>query len=176
MKQFCDDIGIEFASTPFSKKEVDFLVDVLKVKFIKVASMDLNNYPFLEYMPKKGLPIVLSTGLSEMSEIDEAIRTIEKTGNRQIVLLHCVSIYPPDDNEVNLNNIDMLRATYEYLVGFSDHTIGTSIPLAAVAKGACMIEKHFTLDKEMFGWNYKVSATLEEIKEYYQNQKELSVL
>jgi sialic acid synthase SpsE len=164
MREFCDEIGIDCASTPFSEREVDFLVDVLKAPFIKVASMDLSNYPFLQALARKNVPVVLSTGLSTLAEIDKAVATIEGAGNRRIVLLHCVSVYPPRDEAVNLNNIDMLRDNYPaYPVGFSDHTIGIDIPLAAVAKGACVIEKHFTLDKSMFGWDHKVSATRDEM-------------
>jgi N-acetylneuraminate synthase len=164
MKKFADRIGIDCISTPFSKKEADLLVDKLKVSYIKVASMDLNNYPFLEYIAKKGLPMLLSTGMGTREEIGRAVETIEKAGNDRIVLLHCVSLYPPQDIQVNLNNIDTLRAKYPYPIGFSDHTIGFSIPLAAVAKGACVIEKHFTLDKSMFGWDHKASADFEEMK------------
>jgi sialic acid synthase SpsE len=164
MKQFSDEIGIDCISTPFSKKEVDFLIEKLNTPFIKIASMDLNNYPFLEYIAKKGLPIVLSTGLSELHEIDNAIRTIEKTSNTQIVLLHCISNYPPKDEEVNLKNIQTLQSMYPYPIGFSDHTLGFSIALAAVSMGACIIEKHFTLDKSMFGWDHKISADTEELK------------
>lgn len=164
MKEYADNIGIDFASTPFSLREVDFLVDKLKANFVKIASMDLNNYGFIEYIAKKNKPIVLSTGLSTLSEIDKAVRTIESTGNSNLVLLHCVSLYPPDDCQVNLNNMDTLRKIYPYPVGFSDHTLGYSIPLAAVAKGACVIEKHFTLDKDMFGWDHKVSADFQEMK------------
>lgn len=164
MKRFADSIGIDCISTPFSGKEVDFLAYKLRVSFIKVASMDLNNYPFLAYIAKRGLPVVLSTGLSSLSEIDNAIRTIENAGNNRIVILHCVSLYPPKDREVNLNNIDTLRKLYPYPIGFSDHTLGTSIPLAAVAKGVCIIEKHFTLDKNYFGWDHKISATPDEMK------------
>jgi len=153
MKKFADQQGIDCTSTPFSKHEADFLVDVLDAPFIKVASMDLNNYPFLEYLAKKSKPIVLSTGLSELYEIDQAIRTIEEAGNIQISVLHCVSIYPPKDEQVNLNNIETLQKLYpNYPIGFSDHTLGIAIPLASVAKGACIIEKHFTLDKNMPGW------------------------
>ena len=166
MKKFADEIGIDCTSTPFSKQEVDFLIDSLKSPFIKVASMDLNNYPFLNYIASKGKPIILSTGLSELHEIDRAVRTIEEAGNNQIVILHCVSTYPPDDRDVNLNNIQTLQRVYpDYPVGFSDHTIGTAIPLAAVALGACVIEKHFTLDKNMPGWDHRVSATSEELKQ-----------
>ena len=164
MKKFCEEVGIDFASTPFSKKEVDFLVDVLDAPFIKVASMDLNNYPFLGYLAKKNRPIILSTGLSELYEIDKAIRTIEDAGNKDIIILHCVSIYPPKDEEVNLNNIKTLQQIYPYPVGFSDHTLGYEIPLASVAFGACVIEKHFTLDKNLEGWDHKVSATPDELE------------
>lgn len=163
-RDYCREIGIDFASTPFSPREVDFLVDEIKVDFIKVASMDLNNYPFLEYMAIKKIPIILSTGLSTLGEIDYAVETIEKHGNRQIILLHCVSNYPPLNQNINLNNIDMLRANYpDYPVGFSDHTLGITIPLAAVAKGACVIEKHVTLDKKMAGWDHKISADFDEM-------------
>jgi N-acetylneuraminate synthase len=175
MKKFADELGIDCTSTPFSKKEADFLVNKLESPFIKVASMDLNNYPFLEYLAKKGKPIVISTGLSELYEIDKAVKTIENAGNNQIVILHCVATYPPEDKDVNLNNIKTLMATYPgYPVGFSDHTLGTAIPLAAVALGACLIEKHFTLDKNMEGWDHKVSATKGEMKEIVDNAKRVS--
>lgn len=173
--EYCKKVGIDFSSSPFSKQEVDFLIDVLDVPFIKVASMDLNNYPFLDYIARKAKPIILSTGLSSLSEIDQAIEVIEKAVNKNIILLHCVSIYPPNDEDVNLNNIDMLRDNYpDYPVGFSDHSIGTAIPLAAVAKGACVIEKHFTLDKNMFGWDHKVSATADEMKLTVDNSKRIT--
>lgn len=161
---FCKELEIDFSSTPFSKEEADFLVDVLDAPFIKVASMDLNNYPFLEYLAKKQKPMIISTGLSELYEIDKAVRTIEEQGNTDITILHCVSTYPPRDADVNLKNILTLKSMYPtYCVGFSDHTIGVEIPLAAIALGAEVIEKHFTLDKEMEGWDHKVSATPEEL-------------
>jgi len=164
MKAYADSLGIDCSSTPFSKKEVDFQVEVMKAPFIKIASMDLNNYPFLDYIARKGKPIIISTGLSELYEIDKAIRTIERAGNKQIVILHCVSIYPPKDEQVNLNNIDTLRSLYpDYPIGFSDHTLGTTVPVASTMKGVCVIEKHFTLDKNMEGWDHKVSATPNEM-------------
>lgn len=165
MKRVADEVGIDCTSTPFSPREVDFLVEEMRAPFIKIASMDLNNYPFLDYVARKGKPMVVSTGLSELYEIDRAIRTIERAGNRQIVILHCVSIYPPQDRQVNLNNIDTLRSLYpDYPIGFSDHTLGITIPIASVAKGVCLIEKHFTLDKQMPGWDHKVSANPEEMR------------
>lgn len=174
MKELSDQIGIDCTSTPFSKKEVDFLVNKLKTPFIKVASMDLNNYPFLEYIAQQNLPIVISTGLSSLDEIDRAIQTIENSGNTQICILHCVSIYPPNDNQVNLRNIQTLQQLYPYPIGFSDHTIGTAIPLASVSLGASLIEKHFTLDKEMPGWDHKVSADFQELKEICSQSKRIN--
>jgi len=175
MKSFADELGIDCTSTPFNKKEADFLVERMQTPFIKVASMDLNNYPFLEYLAKKNKPMIISTGLSELYEIDKAVKTIENAGNRQIVILHCVATYPPEDKDVNLNIIKTLMQNYpEYPIGFSDHTLGTSIPLASVALGACLIEKHFTLDKNMEGWDHKVSATKDEMQEIVENSKRIS--
>ncbi len=172
-KGYCDDLGVAFLSTPFSNDQVDFLVDELGVDFIKIASMDLNNYPFLDYVARKGKTVILSTGLSTIAEVDEAIRVIEQAGNSQIIILHCVALYPPQDEEVNLKNIQFFQNTYPYPVGFSDHTLGTTIPLAAVALGACVIEKHFTLDKSLPGPDHAVSATPEEMKSLVDQSKRI---
>jgi len=170
MKKFADEVGVDCTSTPFSKKEADFLVEKLETPFIKVASMDLNNYPFLDYLARKNKPMVISTGLSELYEIDKAVKVIEDAGNKNIVILHCVSTYPPVDTDVNLNNIKTLMNIYpDYPIGFSDHTLGTAIPLASVALGVSLIEKHFTLDKDMEGWDHKVSATKEEMSEIVES-------
>lgn len=173
LKKYCDEKGIDFGCTPFSKEEVDFLIDELKLPFIKIASMDLNNLPFLEYLASKQVPLILATGLSQMSEIDEAIRTIEKF-HSNIILLHCVSNYPPLDEHVNLRNITMLQDYFKpYSVGFSDHTIGVEIPLASISLGAAVIEKHFTLDKDMFGWDHKVSANYNDLVQIVQGSKRI---
>ena len=175
MKAFSDQIGIDCTSTPFSRKEADFLVDKMDTPFIKVASMDLSNYPFLEYLASKGKPMIISTGLSELHEIDRAVKVIEKAGNTDIAILHCVATYPPVDTDVHLNNIKTLMAAYpDYCIGFSDHTIGIDIPLAAVALGACVIEKHFTLDKDMDGWDHKISATKDEMQAIVVGSKRIS--
>lgn len=158
LKEYCDEIGIEFNSTPFSKQEVDLLVDELKVSFVKVASMDLNNIPFLKYIAQKKIPVVISTGLCGLSDVSDAVSCLKENGCPEVILLHCVSIYPPDDDQVNLNNIDMLRQTFGCKVGYSDHTLGVVAPLMSLAKGVCIIEKHFTLDKDMVGWDHKISA------------------
>lgn len=164
LKAYCDEIGIDFISTPFSKQEVDLLVDELNVPFIKIASMDLNNIPFLKYVAKKGKPIVISTGLCGMADVCEAVSCLEENGCHEIVLLHCVSIYPPQDDQVNLNNIDTLRMNFDYPIGYSDHTLGVVAPIMSIAKNVCIIEKHYTLDKEMEGWDHKISANPEELR------------
>ena len=163
LKAYCDSIGIEFNSIPFSKREVDLLADELKVSFIKIASMDLNNIPFLKYVANKGLPVVLSTGLCNLADVSNAVNCLKENGCDNIVLLHCVSIYPPENNMVNLNNIDMLRQTFNCKIGYSDHTLGTIAPILAMGKGVCIIEKHFTIDKNMEGWDHKISANPEEL-------------
>lgn len=164
LKKYCDDMGIDFASTPFSKEEVDLLVDEIDVKFIKIASMDVNNIPFLSYVASKKKPVVLSTGLCPMSDVALAVETLKREGCKDIILLHCVSIYPPKDSQVNLNHIDMLRMAFGLPTGYSDHTIGTVAPVMSMAKGVCVIEKHFTLDKNMVGWDHKISADPDELK------------
>ena len=163
LKRYCDSIGIEFCSTPFSEEEAN-LLEMMNVPFFKIASMDINNLSFLRHVALKQRPILLSTGMASLSEIETAVRTIESEGNSQIVLLHCIAIYPPAYEDINLNNIPMLRQAFGYPVGFSDHTIGISIPLASVALGSCLIEKHFTLDKDMPGWDHAVSANPQEMK------------
>lgn len=164
LKEYCDEIGIDFCSTPFSEEEVDLLIDI-GVPFIKVASCDVTHIPLLKYMARTGLPIILSTGMSELSEIDAAVRAMEEEGATEIILLHCISIYPPEIKDINLNNIPMLAQAFNHPVGLSDHSMGSMIPLAAVALGACVIEKHFTLDKTMDGWDHAMSANPEELTE-----------
>lgn len=157
LKAYCDQNDIVFSSTPFSVREITDLVK-LGVEYLKIASMDLTNPELLEAAGGTGLPILLSTGFGTLDEIERAVRIVEDNGGDKIVLLHCVSLYPPDDSEVNLNNMDMLRSAFGYPVGFSDHTLGTEISIASIAKGAIVLEKHFTTDKTMFGWDHHMSA------------------
>jgi N-acetylneuraminate synthase len=163
LKEYCRKVGIEFCSTPFSNEEADILED-LDVAFYKIASMDINNLDLLHHVALKKKPILLSTGMSTLAEIENAVKTIEEAGNHQIILLHCIAIYPPAFEDINLKNIPMLRQTFGHPVGFSDHTLGISICLAAVALGSCVIEKHFTLDKELPGWDHEISANPREMQ------------
>ncbi|MCG8409658.1 MAG: N-acetylneuraminate synthase family protein [Bacteroidales bacterium] len=172
LKDYCNEIGIDFCSSPFSKKEVDLLVK-LAVPFLKIASMDINNIELLKYAARTKKPIILSTGMASLAEIDNAVKTIEKEGNTQIIILHCISIYPPKYEDIHLNNIKMLQQAFNYPIGFSDHTIGTYIPLASVSLGACVIEKHFTLDKDLPGWDHQISADPHELKEIVEGSKNI---
>ena len=170
LAKYCKMIGISFCSSAFSNSEVD-LLQKLDVPFYKVASMDVNNYQLLAYIAQKQKPIILSTGMATLAEIDNAVKIIENEGNHQIVILHCIAIYPPKIEDINLNNIVMLRKAFDYPIGFSDHTIGTAIPLASIAIGSCLIEKHFTLDKDMAGWDHAISANPQELKEIVKEGK-----
>lgn len=162
LKSYCDQIGIDFCSTPFSPPEVD-LLNELGVFYHKVASMDINNLDLLRHVARSQKPVLLSTGMATLGEIEQAVAVIEGEGNNQIVLLHCISIYPPAYEDIHLRNIPMLQESFGYPVGFSDHTLGVSIPLAAVALGCCLIEKHFTLDKALPGWDHEISADPEQM-------------
>ena len=172
LKKYCDECKIDFCSSHFSIEEID-LLNKVDVPFFKSASMDINNIPLLKYVAKFNKPILLSTGMATLAEIENAIQTIEKEGNNNIVILHCISIYPPAYEDINLKNIAMLKQTFNYPVGFSDHTIGTSISLASVVFGSCVIEKHFTLDENLPGWDHEISADPEELKEIVIESKKI---
>lgn len=164
MAQFSKECGIAFSSTPYSRREVDFLLEKCDAPYIKVASMDLNNYPFLEYIAGTGAPIVLATGMSDLDEIRTALEVIQNIGNSNVCLLHCISIYPPDIATIRLQNIPGLREQFPgYPVGFSDHSLGTELAAAAVALGAGMIEKHLTLDKSKIGMDNQMATEPDEM-------------
>lgn len=163
LADYCKQSGVAFSSTPYSETEVDFLTE-LNVPFIKIASMEINNYPFLEYIGKTGFPIVLSTGMSDMEEIETAVKIIEKTGNKNLCLLHCISIYPAKAKDIHLNNIKGLQEKFpQYPIGFSDHSLGIELACGAVALGACLIEKHLTLDKTKIGMDNQMAIEPEEM-------------
>jgi N-acetylneuraminate synthase len=157
VKEYCDQIGITFLSSGFSEAEID-LLDDLGVPAFKIASMDVNHLPLLEYIAGKHKPVILSTGMATLGEIEEAVHTLKNGGAGPIALFHCISIYPPAYETINLRNMEMLKQAFDVPVGFSDHSLGTAIPLAAIARGACIIEKHFTLDKDLEGWDHTISA------------------
>lgn len=163
LSAYCKKVGIDFSSSVFTLPQLDELV-ALNPAFIKIASMDLNNDFMISAAARTGFPILLSTGLSTLEEIAHAVETIEATGNKNLVILHCLAMYPPVDATVNLRNMDMLREAFGYPVGFSDHSLGTEIGIASMARGAVVYEKHFTLDKTMEGWDHATSANPEDMK------------
>lgn len=162
LNKFCKKIKIIFCATPFSTEEADFLVEKIKVPFLKIASMDLNNYPFIDYVAKKKIPLLLSTGFANINEIDRAIKIVKKY-HKNLTILHCVAEYPPATDTLNLKKIEKLKRKYSLTVGFSDHSIGTTISLSAVALGAMVIEKHFTTNKKLKGWDHSISADPKEL-------------
>lgn len=163
--EYCKEVEIGFSSTPYSRSEVDFLSE-MNVPFIKIASMEINNYPFLKYIGEKGLPIIMSTGMADIEEIKKAVSAIASTGNRKLALLHCVSIYPSSAEMTNLNNMLLLRESFpDYPIGYSDHTLGIEVPCAAVAMGACLIEKHFTLDSSKMGWDNSMAMEPQQLEQ-----------
>ena len=165
LAEYCQKVGIDFSSTPYSNQEVDFLAERTNAPFIKIASMEINNFPFLKYIAAKGLPIVLSTGMSTIEEIRQAVEAIEETGNRKLCILHCVSVYPASSEIINLRNITMLKRLFpDYVIGYSDHTIGSEVAAASVALGAGLIEKHFTLDNKKMGMDNNMATEPPEMK------------
>jgi len=162
INDYCHSKKITFLSSAFSPEEVD-LLESLAVPVHKVASMDINNYLLLEAIAKTQKPVIVSTGMSSLSEIEKALNVLEKNNAGPIIMLHCVSIYPPEYKTINLRNIETLKMAFGKLVGFSDHTVGVSIPLAAIALGAVLIEKHFTIDKDLAGWDHAISADPKEL-------------
>jgi len=158
LAEFARAQGIAFASTPYSRDEVDFLLQECGVPFIKIASMEIDNLPYLEYIARTGTAIILSTGMADQDEIDRAVRCIRAAGNDNVCVLHCVSIYPAAPSTINLNNMLTLRERHpDLVIGYSDHTLGAATPTAAVALGSPVIEKHFTLDAGKIGMDNQMA-------------------
>lgn len=155
IQHYCDARGIIFLSTPFDEFSARFLA-TLNMPAFKIGSGDVTNFPFLDLVSAFGKPIILSTGMSYLSEVDEALRVI-RTRTREIVLLHCVSSYPACPEQTNLRAMQTLASAFRVPVGYSDHTRGIEIPLAATAMGACVIEKHLTLDNNLSGPDHQAS-------------------
>jgi len=149
IKKECDKKDIIFLSTPHTFSVIDFLDNLIPA--YKIASSDMNNHPFLEYIAKKKKPIILGTGMSTMDEVQEAIQVIKSARNNQIIVMHCTTSYPCPLNDVNLRAMITIKKKLNCIIGYSDHTSGILVSLAAVAIGAKVIEKHFTLNKNLDG-------------------------
>lgn len=155
---------IMFLSTPFDTGSVD-LLDDLGVPAFKIPSGEINNFPLLKHIAAKQKPVILSTGMSLLQEVAEAVKFLRKEGTDNIALLHCVTSYPAAIEDTNLKAIESMRKRFKLPVGLSDHTTGIYVAVAAVALGSCIIEKHFTIDKNMPGPDHRASLEPSELKE-----------
>lgn len=162
IKEYCDSIGIVFASTADDAESLDFLID-LGIPFIKIGSGEIGNISYLRYMGSKKMPVILSTGMSSLADIDISLQALKEGGATDITLLHCTTSYPCAFEDVNLNAMSTIREAFKLPVGYSDHTLGNTVAVSAVALGAKVIEKHFTLDKSMEGPDHMASSTQEEL-------------
>jgi N-acetylneuraminate synthase/N,N'-diacetyllegionaminate synthase len=163
LKHYCDELGIQFASTADEQESLDFLVSI-GIPFIKVGSGDIGNISFLRYIGSKKLPVILSSGMSTLADVELSISALRRGGATEISLLHCTTSYPCPYASVNLKAMDTLKCAFGLPVGYSDHTLGIAIPIAAVVMGAVIIEKHFTLDMNMEGPDHRASTEPEEFK------------
>lgn len=163
LKEYCDQVGICFLSTPFDFESIEFL-NSIDMPFWKIPSGEVTNLPYLLALAKTGKPVVMSTGMCQLNEIREAINVLKRNGTREIKLLHCNTEYPTPFEDVNLRAMQTMREELDLEIGYSDHTKGIEVSVAAVALGAVIIEKHFTLDRNMEGPDHKASLEPDELK------------
>lgn len=171
LKKLAENIGIICFSSPFDKTAVDFL-EQMNVPAYKVASFEITDIALIEYIASKGKPIIISTGIASLAEIEEALNACKRMGNNQIALLKCTSEYPTPLEDVNLRTIPDMRKRFGTVVGLSDHTLGISVPIAAVALGAKIIEKHFILDRKLGGHDSAFSLEPEEFAAMVKSVRE----
>lgn len=164
LKSYCASRNLDFMSTPFDFESIDFLAE-LGQEIFKIPSGEITNLPYLLEIGKLKQKVILSTGMSTLSEIADALEILKDAGTAEITLLHCNTAYPTPYEDVNLNAMQTLKDVFNLPVGYSDHTPGIEVPVAAVAKGAVVIEKHFTLDKNMEGPDHKASLEPDELKQ-----------
>lgn len=164
--------GIVCFSTPFDERSAD-LLEELGAPGFKVGSGELTHVALLRHLAGKGKPLFVSTGMADLTQIDTAVKTIREAGNEEIVLMHCVSMYPTPPAKANVRAIQVLKQRFRTLVGFSDHTLSHSAALAAVALGACVVEKHFTLSRALPGADHAMSIEPRELKALVQGIREV---
>jgi N,N'-diacetyllegionaminate synthase len=170
-----EDLKIDFFSSPFSLEAVDML-EVVGMDTYKIASGEVNNIPLLEKVAKTGKRVLLSSGMSSWAELDEAVEILQSNGCKDLILLQCTSEYPCPPAEAGLNVLDEMKARYKNVtIGYSDHTLGVAIPLAAVIKGATVIEKHFTLSQKMYGSDALNSTEPDEFKRLVDEIRQIEV-
>lgn len=164
----CADLGLIFISTPFDEESAD-LLERLHVPAFKIPSGELTNLPLLTHIARKQRPMIISTGMALLGEVEQAIHAVEDAGAHDLALLHCVSNYPADPADVNLRAMHTMGAAFGHPVGYSDHTLGVAVAIAAVTLGATVIEKHFTLDTTLPGPDHRASIEPAELRELVQS-------
>lgn len=172
LKEYCDKKNIKFLSTPFDSGSFDFLLKI-GIDMVKVASGNLTNIPFIRHMAASKLPMFVSTGMATLGEIEEALEAILKEGNDKILLFHCISWYPAEIETTNLRFMETLKSAFGYPVGYSDHTLGINMTIAARAMGAVCLEKHFTLNSRDFGPDHEASIEPHEMVEMVKGIREV---
>ncbi len=172
LARYAKEKDIIFLSTPFSARSVDVLEEI-GVPAYKIASGEITNFPLLEHIARKGRPIILSTGMSTIEEIDEALSAMRFAGGKEIVLLHCITSYPAKMEEANLRAMIFLKSAFGLPTGLSDHTQGITASIAASALGACVIEKHFTLDRSLPGPDHKASLEPAALKDLVNSVRDV---
>ena len=163
IKKYCEEVGIEFLSTPFDLESIDYL-EKLGMRLWKIPSGEITNLPYLIKIAKTCRPVIMSTGMAELNEVEEAVNVLKENGAGEITLLHCTTEYPAPFESVNLRAMNTLREKFETEVGYSDHTVGFEAAVAAAVLGASVIEKHFTLNHNMEGPDHKASLEPEEFE------------
>lgn len=173
---YCSEIGVKYLCTPFDLPSIALLVD-MHTPLWKIPSGEITNYPYLRAIGCTGKPVIMSTGMARMDEIERAVQVLTRFGTPrgEITLLHCTTEYPAPKNEINLRAMKAMKEQFDLPVGYSDHTEGIEIPIAAVAMGACVIEKHFTLDRTMAGPDHKASIEPEELIQMVKNIRNIEM-
>lgn len=166
--EYCNQVGVEFMSTPFDIESAHFLNE-LNLSTFKIPSGEITNLPYLREIAKLNKKIIISTGMATLGEIEAVLNIFRKSGQEDITVLHCNTEYPTPMEDVNLNAMDTIKKAFKVKVGYSDHTLGIEIPVAAVAMGATVIEKHFTLDRNLEGPDHKASLEPMELKQMIES-------
>ena len=176
LKEYAESMSIDFMSTPFDIESLEFLVSI-GVKKLKISSGEITNKPLLQKVASKKLPTILSTGMSDLKDVNNAVNILKKNGLNlnKLTILHCNTDYPSNFQDINLNAMDTISKKFGVKVGYSDHTLGSEVALGAVALGASVIEKHFTLDKNRMGPDHSASLNPEELKKFVTSLKNLKI-
>lgn len=173
LAEYCGEKNIDFLATPFDFEVVDLLDKY--VSAFKIASFEIVDLGLLKYVAGKGKPVIISTGMANLGEIEDAVNAIKSVGNNEVILLHCNSLYPTPAEVVNLKAMETMEVAFNLPVGFSDHTLGVHISIAAVAADACVVEKHFTLDKTLPGPDHSFAIEPDELKEMVRCIREIDM-